>query len=67
MDVEFEKVEERVGYEVDCAIDLWSSGLGIEYWERLIRGKWCIGTFFDAKEKLEWPSSLITGWERNVL
>jgi hypothetical protein len=29
VDIEFEKVEERVGYEVDCAIDLWSGGLGI--------------------------------------
>lgn len=45
MDIKFEKVKERVGYEVDCAIDL----------------------FFDAKEELEWPSSLIAGWERNVL
>ena len=67
MDIEFEKVEERIGYEVDCAIDLWNSGLGIEYWGRLIRGKWCIGTFFDAEEELEWPSGLVAGWERNVL
>jgi len=29
VDIEFEKVEERVGYEVDCAVDLWSSGLSI--------------------------------------
>lgn len=66
MDVEFEEVEEGIGDEVDCAVDILFHTILVCRTEEGREGRMG-GTFFDTEEEFERPPRLTTGREGYVL